>query len=104
MRYIGDKSDITLPATIDGVAMLHISPNAFAGTAVQRVVIPEGYDCIQSRSFADCANLTEIHIPDSVFLISNNAFSHSPNVTIVCSEGSFAHSFALSRGIPVRLV
>jgi len=104
MRYTGDETDVTIPSRIDGVAVLHIMPNAFAGMAVRRVVISEGIDCIQSRAFADCIYLEEIVVPNSVILINANAFSGSDNVVFVVNEASFAHSFAVRHRIPVRLI
>jgi hypothetical protein len=80
-----------------------LSPNAFAGTAVRRVVIPIGFCCIRNRSFADMPNLEEIFIPYGVNIIEANAFQGSPNVVIVTNANSFAYSYARLHGIPVRL-
>ena len=104
MRYIGDETTVVIPAQIDGVAVLHLSPNAFADTAVRRVVLPEGFCCIQNRSFANCVYLEEIVIPASVWFIANNAFVGSGDFVIVTTAGSYAHSFAQRHGIPVRLI
>jgi len=104
MRYIGSEAFVMVPSAINGVPVVHLSPNAFAGTGVRLVILPEGFCCIQNRSFADNPQLEEIFIPASVGFIAAGAFDGSPNVRIVTQAGSAAHRFAVNNNIPLRLI
>ena len=55
-------------------------------------------------AFRNCTALKEISIPASVSEIAADAFVLCPNVTIYCSKGSFAHSFAIEQKINFKLV
>ena len=82
--------------------MYEIGVEAFAGSAVQHVVIASGATTIGDRAFADCDSLVVIEIPDSVTSIAESAFEGSPYVTFICGENSTAAAFAAAHGITVR--
>ena len=77
-----------------------------------KVVIPDGVTGILFGSLDSAPGLTDVEIPDSVVYISNNSFDpvdvddgnggtrHVCPVTIHCSKGSYAETYAISRGIP----
>ena len=104
LRYIGDEDEVVIPSVINGVTMRHLSQNAFAGTAVRRVVIPENFCCIRNRSFANMPYLEEIVIPACLSIIDAGAFEGSDNVVIITTAGSIAYHYAARHGIPVRLI
>ena len=78
-----------------------IGEGAFEGIAATHVVIRSGAVSIGSRAFAGCPNLRMVVIPDSVTSIAADTFDGSAHVTISCSSGSYAESFAVEHGIPL---
>jgi len=54
-----------------------IEKEAFMGTNMEAVVIPDGCTSIKSRAFANCPNLEYVLIPASVTQIASDAFSGS---------------------------
>ena len=103
-KYMGTKTSITIPAQIDGKTVRHLGTAAFEDSSLTRVVIPPGIDCIQARTFANCHNLEEIMVPDSVEYIWPNAFNGSPKLVITCHAGTTAHSYAVANEILYTLV
>lgn len=77
-----------------------IEAEAFAGTDVGYVEIPEGCSAIGERAFADCPALTVISIPSSVTSIADNAFENSPEVLILVSDYNDVFDWADAQGIP----
>ena len=86
---------ITIP---NGVTS--IGENAFNGcTALTSITIPESVTKIGANTFRSCTALTEITVPDSVTEIDASAFEDCDNVTIKCSAGSYAQSYARENNI-----
>lgn len=56
---------------------------------------------IESGAFRNCIDLESIYLPDSVTDIADDAFYGCLNLTVHCSKGSYAESYALSKGISV---
>ena len=54
------------------------------------------------EAFAGCSELKTITIPDSVTSIADDAFDGCDGLTIVCSDGSAAHEFAVGKSINTR--
>ncbi|MDR2753023.1 MAG: sigma-70 family RNA polymerase sigma factor [Oscillospiraceae bacterium] len=103
LRYTGTQTHVTVPATLGGVPMQHLWEGAFAGTAVERVEIAQGIDCIRESAFANCTRLKEVHVPDSVEWVLDGAFDGCPaDLVLICKEGSAADNFAKTNGINVR--
>ena len=63
-----DLEELHIPAGLTEIV------NNFGGSAVSKLEIPETVTVIE-RSFYALPNLTEVVIPDSVILISNNSFA-----------------------------
>lgn len=102
------KASIELECLADAVLNLPastktIEDEAFAGSAVECVVVPEGATSIGMKAFANCTKLYKIIIPDSVTEIDANAFEGSARVTICAPEGSRAQTFASERGLAFRV-
>lgn len=91
---------IGLPQLKLPAAMLYVAQEAFAGdSSIQAVVAPAGMQIIDSRAFADCANLKCITLPDSVLYIADDAFENSSDVVIFANEGSYAWQWAEEHGM-----
>lgn len=59
-----------------------IGSNAFAGTSISSIEIPEGIVGIGFRSFYGCSNMKHIRLPKSLQCIDDSAFGHSGIVSI----------------------
>ena len=84
---------VTLPASL-----IEIEEEAFLGSAFTSIRIPEGTVSIGSRSFADCRQLTQIEIPDSVTFIAPDAFEGIERLIVYCENGSKAADYAEEKG------
>ena len=51
---------------------------AFARSGLNSITIPEGVTSIGYAAFYHCDSLSDVVIPDSVIMIEENAFSHTP--------------------------
>ena len=70
--YVGA---LTIPATINGNAVVGLNEYAFYGcSSLTSVVIPEGVTSIGSCAFQDCFSLTSVVIPEDVISIGGDAF------------------------------
>ena len=88
-----------IPETVLPAFTKEIAEEAFAGSGVQRVIIPDGCTTIGARAFANCASLTEVHIPASVTSIAEDAFVGCPNLMIYASMPSTGADFASDHDI-----
>ena len=67
------------------------------------ITIPDKITTIKDSLFRNCTGLTNIIIPDSVVHIHPWAFHGcSSDLTIICSQGSVADTYAKENGIKVR--
>ncbi|MBR6785990.1 MAG: leucine-rich repeat protein, partial [Clostridia bacterium] len=77
-----------------------IKPNTFSGcSALYEVKLPSTVTAIGSNAFGKCGSLMKINIPSAAVTIDNSAFSSSPNLTIYCNKGSFAHKYCVANSI-----
>ena len=89
-----------MASDVFGYPVVGIDDDAFRGSVnVSLIVIPEGVDWISAGAFSDCPNLVQVVIPDSVSGINEAAFGPNSSVTIEASAGSFAHNYALNKGM-----
>ena len=63
-----------IPAAIGETAVTAIGYRAFVSSPIASVTLPEGLTTIKGYAFADCHNLTQVDIPDSVEEILIGAF------------------------------
>ena len=100
-------------SSVDGLLLdkgknaLYLCPAGRKGT----VAVPEGVTALMYGAF-DCApGVTDVEIPDSVVYIGSNFYPIDVDdgnggtkkvypITIHCSKGSYAESYAVSNGIP----
>ena len=74
--YSGSVSALAIPQTIDGHKVVAIGDDAFSGSCLVNVTIPDTVTEIGGWAFAN-TNLNSITIPDSVTQIGKSAFSAS---------------------------
>ena len=79
-----------------------IESEAFSGIAVQKIIIPDSVEVIESRAFADSLSLRELFFEGSPISIANDILAGCDNVTISCVQGSSAATWANSCGLNVE--
>ncbi len=106
VKYIGSSAfgnctnlkSIKLPDGITSIA----DQTFWNCDALSSIKIPEGVASIGSSAFSNCDNLKSVIIPSSVVSIEQDAFDtyHSP--TLYCAKGSYAETFAQTKGLTVK--
>ncbi len=121
----------TLLTDFDFKGVEKIYPNSFTGSGINLVMLGENkneeateLEVVEVSSFENCANLETLSVGGNVTTIKSAAFANCENLetavispvvtdiagdafdgcdslTIYCVENSYAHSYALSKGIPV---
>ena len=89
----------TLPSSLSV-----ISEEAFAGTALESVFLPDSVVIIGERSFDNMPVLTSVYIPEETRYIEDNAFGSSGQVTIFSAPGSYAGKWAHRHGFHLGLM
>ncbi len=98
--YSGSYSVLAIPEKLGDYTVTAIADSVFAGnTKLTSVSLPQGIKKLGWFAFSGCTSLKSIHIPDSVTDIGYDAFAYCNGLTIYCSSGSYAESFAKSYGI-----
>ena len=77
-----------------------IEDEAFEGTALVAVDLPETVEEIGDRAFANIPSLRILKIPDNTKRIGTKIVAGSNNVTIAAALGSYARSWAQENGVP----
>ena len=124
-------ADDTLLTVFDFKGVEKIYPNSFTGSGVNLVMLGENkneeateLEVVEASSFENCANLETLSVGGNVTTIKSAAFANCENLetavispvvtdiasdafdgcdslTIYCVEKSYAHEYALNKGIPV---
>ena len=71
---------------------------------ITNVSIEFGYEKIGSRAFENCRNLSTVTIPSTVSYIADDAFNGCTKLTIRGKAGSYAQTYAESKGIKFKAV
>ena len=77
------KTAYIIPGTVKSIA-----DEAFAGSSLTSVTIPEGVSAIGVHAFADCSNLVSVTIPSSVTSIGAMAFAYCDHLNRVTIPSS----------------
>lgn len=88
------SADFNLPASLTV-----IEDEAFAGTAIETVVLPDTLEVIGDFAFADIPTLSSVEIPQSVHAIGDNAFAGSDSVFFLGAADSYAQTWANEHAI-----
>lgn len=71
--YLGDDTEVTVPAKIDGYTVTALGMSAFAGqTSITAIHLPNTLQLIEVWAFDDCHSLKELVIPKSVKTIKEH--------------------------------
>ena len=81
-----------------------IEDEAFEGTALRKIKLPDSADSVGERAFADIPTLREIRISIKTSYIANNAFEGSERTTIIAPANSYARAYAKNQGIPFSTI
>ncbi len=100
LSYLGNDPTVTVPAHVDRYPVTAIADDAFRGTAVTTVIIPETVTSIGWFAFADCRSLTAVILPASVESIGYGAFDGCQALTLITPTDSYAARYAHSFAIP----
>lgn len=60
-----------------------IGKNAFAGSTIETVLIPDSVTVIESGAFKDCRSLENIELPNGLIKICDGAFANCINLTSI---------------------
>ncbi len=74
-EYKGSSDTVVIPKSIGGRTVVGIENNAFAFSAVKRVVVASSVKKIEKNAFADCVELAELVLFDTVTSIADSAFA-----------------------------
>ncbi|MDY5212704.1 leucine-rich repeat protein [Intestinibacter sp.] len=88
--YTGENTEITIPSEIYGMKVTTIGEEAFEGSSLESIIIPESVTRIEDSAFADCTSLKSITIPEGITTISFGTFngcSSLESITIPQSVG-----------------
>lgn len=100
-RYIGDSTDIIIPAVIDGRKVSDLGL-AFASN-IRKITLLEGYEHIYGEAMLLCRDLEEVVLPPGLKSIHEDAFRQCEKLERVnlpdslesLSEGAFTHCYKL---------
>ena len=86
----------------EAAKLAEIEAQSFMGCDnLESLGIGGNVETIKTQAFANCTSLETAVIADSVTSIAPDAFDGCDNLTIYCSENSYAYSYAQEQGIPV---
>ncbi|MCR5653748.1 MAG: leucine-rich repeat domain-containing protein, partial [Ruminococcus sp.] len=93
--YGGHEDKIIIPSELEGFKVTAIGDDAFNGSYVSSVVIPNTVTSIGDSAFKGCADLTSVTIPSSVTAIGEEAFTNcADDFTIYGNDPSTAKDYA----------
>ena len=61
----------------------YIGDQAFSGTAISTLTLPDGLDSLGNAVFGGCGNLRELHMPNSVVKMGESTFQYCDSLTSV---------------------
>ena len=93
-NYVGPPWVVAIPTNINGLTVTSIGEDAFYGSSLSSITIPNGVTSIGVDAFFLCGSLTNVTIPDSVTSIGDlfEACSSLASITIPASVTSIGHS------------
>ena len=83
-------SVLDIPSEVNGLPVVAIADNAFQGSSITTVTIPDTIRNIGRHAFFECSSLTSVTIPDSVKTMGAFAFAGCTSLKTVQIPGSLA--------------
>ena len=80
-------------------SLQEIKEDAFAGTPVEVLFLPNGFLHISDRAFEEAQFLTDVYIPGTTTYISDSAFSKNQSFIVHGIDHSYAKDWAERHGI-----
>jgi len=74
----------------------------YSCSGLTSIEIPNSVTSISRWAFRSCSGLTSIEIPDSVKFIGRSVFSRCDQLTIRCSQTSYAYKYCIDNNIKVE--
>jgi hypothetical protein len=100
VKYIGDRTEVVVPRIAARYAIRTICSGAFSDNpTITYIQLSYFVTTIEDDAFSNSPSLRKVIVPESVIEISDNAFADFSGV-IYCIEGSYAHQYAVDKGIP----
>ncbi|KNY25663.1 leucine-rich repeat protein [Pseudobacteroides cellulosolvens] len=82
IKYKGKGGDVIIPGEIDGIKVIYIGEDAFAGCKeLTSISIPQGVKEIYYGAFTDCTGLKSVSMPKDMTKIGARAFERCNNLT-----------------------
>lgn len=105
-KYVGEKTDVVVPAELDGLTVTEIGANCFAESAVVSVTVPDSVIVIESGAFSKCTALTSVTLPDKMLYVGPQAFAECSSLKEITlpSTGITEYSASLFLGSAVEKV
>jgi len=75
-QYIGDGGRVRIPDRIEGRPVIEIESEAFRGSNVTDVVVPDTVEKLGEYCFCECTELKTVKLSSSITIISNGAFEY----------------------------
>ena len=73
-KYIGQATDVAIPAELDGMTVTEIGAECFAGTSVVSVTVPDSVIVIEYAAFSGCESLASITLPENMLYLGQQVF------------------------------
>ena len=99
VAYKGESENPQIPSGVTSIGANSFKDN---GT-VKTVELPNSVSSIFSGAFSNCSSLERIVVPHTVTTIAPDAFNGT-NATIVCYANSYAHQYAVEKGMNFQLI
>lgn len=84
LSYKGEDKEVIVPDKIGQKQVKIIGEGAFRGKTIEKVIISDGIKRIGCDAFADCQQLIEISLPNSIIKIDDFAFSNTAIRSVKC--------------------
>jgi hypothetical protein len=102
-EYVGKRSDVVIPASLEGLPVREIAEGAFRGNETITSVVLPPIRAILNNTFRDCKNLVAVTLPDTIVFIGDNVFENCqsllsiaiPNSVTYIGRGAFFNCLSL---------
>ena len=100
-NYIGDESEVSIPAEIDGHPVTTIGNEAFPYySEIKKILIPSSITHIEGNPFIGCEELTEFAVDEGQesFAVINGVLFEKSSKSLIACPGGFSGTFEVPEG------